>query len=121
AGQASWTGQAGAAGWAGGAGQDGREGGLSAAARLRAAALIWGGSLLVTGGVFSYMAGIFHPYYTVALAPAIGALVGPAAYTLATATSAHTGAIPSAGPSTTAFGGGPGGGFGNFPAPGGNT
>ena len=171
--------------------------------------MIWGGSLLVTGGVFSYMAGIIHPYYTVALAPAIGALVGigavegwrrrdqwagrillsamlaatalwsgvllnrtpswhpwvhvlvlacgllaaavcaawpalvptvrrarartaltagtvvlgltgalagPAAYTLATVTSAHTGAIPSAGPSTAAFsGGGPGGGFGGRP------
>jgi hypothetical protein len=209
AGQASWTGQAGAAGWAGGAGQAGREGGLSEAGRLRAAALIWGGSLLVTGGVFSYMAGIFHPYYTVALAPAIGALVGigavegwrrrdqwagrillsvmlaatalwsgvllnrtrswhpwvhvlvlvcgllaaavfaawpalvgavrqarpraalaagtvvlgltgalagPAAYTLATVSSAHTGAIPSAGPSTAAFSGaGPGGGFGGRP------
>ncbi|HEV8221529.1 MAG TPA: glycosyltransferase family 39 protein [Streptosporangiaceae bacterium] len=205
-----------------GAGRARREGGLSEAGRLRAAALIWGGSLLVTGGVFSYMAGIFHPYYTVALAPAIGALVGigavegwrrrdqwagrillsvmlavtalwsgvllnrtpswhpwvhvlvlvcgllaaavlaawpalvgvvrqarrrtalaagtvvlgltgalagPAAYTLATVSSAHTGAIPSAGPSTAAFGGGPGGGFGgrppggfgNFPAPGGAT
>jgi 4-amino-4-deoxy-L-arabinose transferase-like glycosyltransferase len=44
--------------------------------RTRAAALLWGGSLLVTAGVFSYMAGIIHPYYTVALAPAIGALVG---------------------------------------------
>jgi 4-amino-4-deoxy-L-arabinose transferase-like glycosyltransferase len=208
-GQACWAGQAGAAGWAGGAGQAGREGGLSEAGRLRAAALIWGGSLLVTGGVFSYMAGIFHPYYTVALAPAIGALVGigavegwrrrdqwagrillpvmlaatalwsgvllnrtpswhpwvhvlvlvcgllaaavfaawpalagavrqtrpraalaagtvalgltgalagPAAYTLATVSSAHTGAIPSAGPSTAAFSGaGPGGGFGGRP------
>ncbi len=44
--------------------------------RIRAAALIWGGWLLVTGAVFSYMAGIIHSYYTVALAPAIGALVG---------------------------------------------
>jgi 4-amino-4-deoxy-L-arabinose transferase-like glycosyltransferase len=44
--------------------------------RTRAATLVWGGWLLVTGGVFSYMAGIIHPYYTVALAPAIGALVG---------------------------------------------
>ena len=42
----------------------------------RAAALLWGGWLLVTGAVFSFMAGIIHPYYTVALAPAIGALVG---------------------------------------------
>ncbi len=44
--------------------------------RTRAAALLWGGWLLVTGAVFSYMAGIIHPYYTVALAPAIGALAG---------------------------------------------
>jgi 4-amino-4-deoxy-L-arabinose transferase-like glycosyltransferase len=44
--------------------------------RTRAAALVWGGWLLVTGAVFSFMAGIIHPYYTVALAPAIGALVG---------------------------------------------
>jgi len=182
------------------------------ASRLRAAALIWGGSLLVTGAVFSFMAGIIHPYYTVALAPAIGALVGigavegwrrrnqwagrillsvmlaatalwsgvllnrtpswypavhvlvlvtgllaaavfaawpavvpavrrarartalaagtvvlgltgalagPAAYTLATVTSAHTGALPSAGPATAAFPGGPGGAFGGRPPGGG--
>jgi 4-amino-4-deoxy-L-arabinose transferase-like glycosyltransferase len=44
--------------------------------RTRAAALLWGGWLLVTGLVFSYMSGIIHPYYTVALAPAIGALAG---------------------------------------------
>ena len=42
----------------------------------RAAALIWGGWLLVTAVVFSFMNGIVHPYYTVALAPAIAALVG---------------------------------------------
>jgi 4-amino-4-deoxy-L-arabinose transferase-like glycosyltransferase len=44
--------------------------------RTRAAILLWGGWLLVTGAVFSLMAGIIHPYYTVALAPPIGALVG---------------------------------------------
>ena len=44
--------------------------------RLRAAALLWGGWLLLTGGVFSFMAGIIHPYYTVALVPPIGALTG---------------------------------------------
>jgi 4-amino-4-deoxy-L-arabinose transferase-like glycosyltransferase len=44
--------------------------------RIRAAALVWGGWLLVTGVVFSYMAGIIHSYYTIALAPAIGALAG---------------------------------------------
>ncbi|WP_374970810.1 ArnT family glycosyltransferase [Terrabacter sp. BE26] len=42
----------------------------------RAAYLVWGGWLVVTMVVFSFMAGIFHEYYTVALAPAIGAVVG---------------------------------------------
>lgn len=42
----------------------------------RAAYLVWGGWLVVTMLVFSLMAGIFHEYYTVALAPAIGALGG---------------------------------------------
>ncbi|MFC4149988.1 ArnT family glycosyltransferase [Micromonospora mangrovi] len=44
--------------------------------RFRASLLLWGGWLLVTATVFSWMEGIFHEYYTVALAPAIGALVG---------------------------------------------
>ncbi|MEU5262826.1 glycosyltransferase family 39 protein [Amycolatopsis sp. NPDC021455] len=47
--------------------------------RSRATLLLWGGWLLVTALVFSYMGGIIHPYYTVALAPAVGALVGTAA------------------------------------------
>jgi 4-amino-4-deoxy-L-arabinose transferase-like glycosyltransferase len=164
----------------------------------RAGLLLWGGWLLMTGAVFSYMAGIFHPYYTVALAPAIGAVVGigamllwrrrdngkaatalsftvavgavwsfillnrtpdylpwlryavifaglaaagvillaamvparlvglagaiglvalllgPAAYSLNTADTAHTGAIPSAGPASAAGFGGRGGGGGGF-------
>ncbi|WP_222195968.1 glycosyltransferase family 39 protein [Modestobacter italicus] len=42
----------------------------------RAALVTWGSWLLVTGLTFSFMAGIFHAYYTVALAPAIAALVG---------------------------------------------
>jgi 4-amino-4-deoxy-L-arabinose transferase-like glycosyltransferase len=42
----------------------------------RAAVLGWGGWLLVTGAVISFSRGIIHEYYTVALAPAIGALVG---------------------------------------------
>ena len=42
----------------------------------RAAFLAWGGSLLMTAVVFSFMAGIFHQYYTVALASYIAALVG---------------------------------------------
>jgi 4-amino-4-deoxy-L-arabinose transferase-like glycosyltransferase len=50
--------------------------------RLRAAALLWGGWLVITGLVFSYMSGIIHPYYTVALAPAIGALTGIGAVSL---------------------------------------
>jgi 4-amino-4-deoxy-L-arabinose transferase-like glycosyltransferase len=43
--------------------------------RARAAALMWGGWTLVTGLTFSFMSGTIHPYYTVALAPAIAALV----------------------------------------------
>ena len=50
--------------------------------RTRAALLLWGGWLLVTGVVFSYMKGVVHPYYTVALAPAIGALVAIGAHAL---------------------------------------
>jgi 4-amino-4-deoxy-L-arabinose transferase-like glycosyltransferase len=50
--------------------------------RMRAAALLWGGWVIVTGVVFSYMDGIIHPYYMVALAPGIGALVGIGAMTL---------------------------------------
>ncbi|MGW3956665.1 glycosyltransferase family 39 protein [Streptomyces sp. NPDC004752] len=42
----------------------------------RAAFLVWGGSLLMTMIVFSYMAGIFHQYYTVALAPYLAAVIG---------------------------------------------
>jgi 4-amino-4-deoxy-L-arabinose transferase-like glycosyltransferase len=44
--------------------------------RTRAALLLWGGWTVVTGLVFSFMSGTIHPYYTVALAPGIGALVG---------------------------------------------
>jgi 4-amino-4-deoxy-L-arabinose transferase-like glycosyltransferase len=43
---------------------------------VRASVLVWGGWLLLTGIVFSFASGIIHPYYTVALAPAIAALVG---------------------------------------------
>src|SRR5262249_57930077 len=45
-------------------------------ATVRAGLLLWGGWLLVTGAVFSYMDGTVHPYYTVALAPAVAALIG---------------------------------------------
>ncbi|GAB3990326.1 ArnT family glycosyltransferase [Nocardioides marmoraquaticus] len=40
------------------------------------------GWLVVTGLTFSLMAGIFHAYYTVALAPAVAALVGIGGWTL---------------------------------------
>src|SRR6266568_5050604 len=42
----------------------------------RASYLMWGGFLVVTGAVFSFAQGIIHPYYAIALAPAIGGLVG---------------------------------------------
>ncbi|MCI3274605.1 ArnT family glycosyltransferase [Streptomyces cylindrosporus] len=57
-------------------------GGLVATRKLkrtsvtRASFLVWGGSLLMTMIVFSYMAGIFHQYYTIALAPYIAAVIG---------------------------------------------
>ncbi|MEU4159617.1 glycosyltransferase family 39 protein [Actinoplanes sp. NPDC026670] len=44
--------------------------------RQRAGLVVWGTWLLVTGLIFSFMQGIFHAYYTVALAPAIGAVTG---------------------------------------------
>ncbi|MEV7661325.1 glycosyltransferase family 39 protein [Paenarthrobacter sp. NPDC089316] len=43
---------------------------------VRASVVVWGSWLLVTGLVFSYMQGIIHPYYSVALAPGIAGLVG---------------------------------------------
>nr|WP_258557673.1 glycosyltransferase family 39 protein [Rhodococcus sp. AG1013] len=45
----------------------------------RAAFVLFGSWLLVTGLVFSFMAGIFHSYYTIAMAPQVGALVGAGA------------------------------------------
>ncbi|ALU95032.1 glycosyl transferase [Streptomyces globisporus C-1027] len=41
----------------------------------RTAFIAWGGALVMTAAVFSFMAGIFHQYYTVALAPYVAALV----------------------------------------------
>lgn len=43
---------------------------------LRAATIVWGGWLVMTWLVLSYASGIIHPYYTVAFAPGIAALVG---------------------------------------------
>ncbi|HEV3093879.1 MAG TPA: glycosyltransferase family 39 protein [Solirubrobacteraceae bacterium] len=40
----------------------------------RAAYVLWGGWALISWLVFSLAAGVFHPYYTTALAPAVAAL-----------------------------------------------
>ncbi|OZF03804.1 glycosyl transferase [Rhodococcus sp. 15-1154-1] len=49
---------------------------------LRASLVLWGGWFLVTGSIFSYMSGTIHPYYTVALAPAVAGMVGTGGYAL---------------------------------------
>ncbi|MFC8435840.1 glycosyltransferase family 39 protein [Streptomyces sp. NPDC057253] len=49
---------------------------LKRTSATRGSFLVWGGSLLITLVVFSFMAGIFHQYYTIALAPYIAAVVG---------------------------------------------
>jgi 4-amino-4-deoxy-L-arabinose transferase-like glycosyltransferase len=43
--------------------------------RTRAALLLWGGWLIVSAAVFSFGSGVIHTYYTVALVPAIAALI----------------------------------------------
>ncbi|MFE2042457.1 ArnT family glycosyltransferase [Streptomyces sp. NPDC059477] len=48
----------------------------------RSAFLLWGGAMLITMVVFSFMQGIFHEYYTVALAPYIAPLIGMGASVL---------------------------------------
>ncbi|HEY3976200.1 MAG TPA: glycosyltransferase family 39 protein [Streptosporangiaceae bacterium] len=85
----SWRGSAAGPGMrtAGPSGPGPQPGPAARGARLRsdpalAALLLWGGWLLVTGLVFSFMAGIIHPYYTVALAPPIAALAGTGAVAL---------------------------------------
>ncbi|WP_102926726.1 glycosyltransferase family 39 protein [Streptomyces noursei] len=45
-------------------------------ASQRAEFLVWGGALLMTFTIFSFMSGIFHQYYNIALSPYIAALVG---------------------------------------------
>jgi 4-amino-4-deoxy-L-arabinose transferase-like glycosyltransferase len=49
---------------------------------VRASLVLWGGWLLLTGAVFSFAQGIIHPYYSIALAPPIGALIGIGATTM---------------------------------------
>jgi 4-amino-4-deoxy-L-arabinose transferase-like glycosyltransferase len=50
--------------------------------RARAGWLLWGGWAFTCVAVFSLSKGIFHPYYTVQLAPAIAALAGAGAVAL---------------------------------------
>ncbi len=50
--------------------------------RTRAALLLWASTFVVTALTFSFMAGIFHAYYTIALAPAVAAMVGIGATTV---------------------------------------
>lgn len=42
---------------------------------VRASLVLWGGSMLITAVVFSFMSGTVHAYYAVALAPSIAATV----------------------------------------------
>ena len=42
----------------------------------KAALVMWTSWIALCGTMFTYMDGMVHPYYTVAMAPAIGALVG---------------------------------------------
>lgn len=58
---------------------------------LRAAVVLWLGWVLLFGGVFSYSQGIYHSYYTSALAPGVAALVGISVVALAQMTSRHPG------------------------------
>lgn len=77
-------------------------------------------TVVVLGLAASLMiVGVRHLPRVVALGVAtvalLAALAGPAAYSLSTAATPHTGSIPTAGPSSGGFGGfggGPGGGFG---------
>jgi 4-amino-4-deoxy-L-arabinose transferase-like glycosyltransferase len=50
--------------------------------RTRAALIIFGGSMILTGLVFSFAKGIIHPYYTIALAPSIAAVIGVGGFVL---------------------------------------
>ncbi|MDP9075369.1 MAG: glycosyltransferase family 39 protein [Actinomycetota bacterium] len=50
--------------------------------RGRAGWILWGGWAAVSAAVFSLSQGIFHPYYSVQLAPAIAALAGAGAVAL---------------------------------------
>ncbi|MDI9896614.1 glycosyltransferase family 39 protein [Rhodococcus sp. IEGM 1381] len=49
---------------------------------LRASLILWGSWFLVTALIFSYMSGTIHPYYTVALAPALAGMIGTGGHAL---------------------------------------
>jgi 4-amino-4-deoxy-L-arabinose transferase-like glycosyltransferase len=49
----------------------------------RASVVMWFGWIVLFGGVFSYTQGIYHSYYTAAMAPAIAAMAGVSAVALA--------------------------------------
>jgi 4-amino-4-deoxy-L-arabinose transferase-like glycosyltransferase len=48
----------------------------------RAGLVLWGGSLVGGAAVFSYMQGIIHEYYTIEIAPSLGATVAIGAFAL---------------------------------------
>ncbi|HUC06193.1 MAG TPA: glycosyltransferase family 39 protein, partial [Acidimicrobiales bacterium] len=50
--------------------------------RERAGFVLWGGTLLMYMAVYDDAKGIFHPYYTVVMAPAVAALAGAGAVAL---------------------------------------
>jgi 4-amino-4-deoxy-L-arabinose transferase-like glycosyltransferase len=50
--------------------------------RRRAGFVLWGGTLLMYLALYDYAQGIFHPYYTVVMAPAVAALAGAGAVAL---------------------------------------
>jgi 4-amino-4-deoxy-L-arabinose transferase-like glycosyltransferase len=48
----------------------------------RAGWILWGTSFVTQMAIFSFISGILHPYYTLTLAPVLGALVGAGTVTL---------------------------------------
>ncbi|GAA2847246.1 glycosyltransferase family 39 protein [Streptosporangium fragile] len=65
-----------------GPGEEGRRYGAAAAGAARSGWVLWGGWLVLCWAVFSFAEGIFHPYYTTQLGPAVAALSGAGAVTM---------------------------------------
>ncbi|WP_406316889.1 glycosyltransferase family 39 protein [Streptosporangium sp. NBC_01639] len=61
---------------------DGTPDGTAPAGPVRAGWVLWGGWLALCWAVFSFAEGIFHPYYTTQLGPAVAALTGAGAVTM---------------------------------------